>query len=81
MPNTLSAYQEKVQPSGKAPVHRRRMEEEDKSKVVASVWGAECVQFLAAVDLKEKDEFYRFFQIDLPFSMLQLLSRAVGRII
>ena len=29
--------------------HRRRRETEDKSKVVASVWGAKCVQFLAAL--------------------------------
>ena len=29
--------------------HRRRMELEDKAKVVASVWGEEFVQFLAAL--------------------------------
>ena len=28
--------------------HRRRMELEDKAKVVTSVWGSEFVQFLAA---------------------------------
>ena len=27
--------------------YRRRIELEDKAKVVASVWGAECIQFLA----------------------------------
>ena len=27
--------------------HRRSMDREDKAKVVASVWGAECIQFLA----------------------------------
>ena len=27
--------------------HRRRMEREGKAKVVASIWGANCVQFLA----------------------------------
>ena len=30
------------------PGHRRRMDREAKAKVVASVWGAEFVQFLAA---------------------------------
>ena len=30
-------------------IHRRSMELEDKAKVVASVWGAEFVQFLAAL--------------------------------
>ena len=34
-----------VEPSN----HRRRIELEDKAKVVASVWGAECVQFLSAL--------------------------------
>ena len=29
--------------------HRRRMETEAKAKVVASDWGAKCVQFLAAL--------------------------------
>ena len=29
--------------------HRRRIETEGKAKVVASVWGAEFVQFLAAL--------------------------------
>ena len=29
--------------------HRRRMEREAKAKVVASVWGAKFVQFLAAL--------------------------------
>ena len=43
------------------------MEREGKAKVVASIWGTEFVQFLAcfaSVDLEEKDEFNRFFQID-----------------
>ena len=29
--------------------HRRRMEREEKAKFVASVWGVECIQFLAAI--------------------------------
>ena len=29
-------------------IHRRRMEREAKAKVVASVWGTEFIQFLAA---------------------------------
>ena len=29
--------------------HRRRITKKDKAKVVASVWGAEFVQFLAAL--------------------------------
>ena len=39
--------------SGSAPHygrHRRRIELEDKAKVVAFVWGAEFVPFLAALD-------------------------------
>ena len=36
-------------PWSQGPAHRRRIESEDKAKVVASVWGAECVQFLAAL--------------------------------
>ena len=31
------------------PGHRRRTETEGKAKVVASVWGAEFVQFLAVL--------------------------------
>ena len=49
---------------------RRRMEREAKAKVVASVWGADFVQFpcrascFASVDLEETVEFILFFQID-----------------
>ena len=53
-------------------MHRRRIELEYKAKVVASVWGAEFVQFLAScrascfdlVYLKEKVEFILFYQIN-----------------
>ena len=61
--------------------HRRRIKTEAKAKVVASVWGAEFIQFLAAPavfprtilimnelqqdDLKEKDKFIQFFKIVL----------------
>ena len=31
--------------------HRRRMEREAKAKVVASVWGADFIQFLAALSV------------------------------
>ena len=34
---------------GMSSIHRRRIETEGKAKVVASVWGAEFVQFLAAL--------------------------------
>ena len=50
--------------------HRRRIQTEAKAKVVVSVWGAEFIQFLAAlavflsVDLEEKVEILLFFQID-----------------
>ena len=51
--------------------HRRRMETEAKANVVAPVWGAKLVQFLAAlytyfysVESKEMVEFNRFCQID-----------------
>ena len=37
--------------------HRRRMELEDKAKVVASVWGAEFIQFLAALAILPKGRF------------------------
>ena len=36
-------------PNGIAPEHRRKIKTEEKAKVVASVWGAEIVQFLAAL--------------------------------
>ena len=59
--------------------HRRRMETEFKAKVVASVWGAKFVKFLAALAVVSRfernvrikpflpnrlDELNRFFQID-----------------
>ena len=51
--------------------HRRRMETEAKANVVAPVWVAKLVQFLAAlytyfysVESKEMVEFSRFCQID-----------------
>ena len=49
---------------------RRRMETEDKAKVVVSVWGQNLFNFLpryscfASVHLKEKDDVNRFSQID-----------------
>ena len=30
-------------------MHRRRIKTEEKAKIVASVWGAEFIQFLAAL--------------------------------
>ena len=50
--------------------HRRRMETETKATVVASVWGAEFIKFLAAQAilprsiLEEYNVFNLFFQID-----------------
>ena len=59
--------------------HRRRMETEFKAKVVASVWGAKFVKFLAALAVVSRfernvrikpflpnrlDELNRFFQLD-----------------
>ena len=50
--------------------HRRRMETEAKAKVVASVWGAKFVQFLAALAVlsrliwNETVECILFFQMD-----------------
>ena len=45
--------------------HRRRIELEDKAKVVASVWGTEFVQFLAALAslglFKRKGRIYPLF--------------------
>ena len=51
--------------------HRRRIETEEKAKVVASVWGEDFIQFLAAAsrfaldDFEEYHEFILFFQIIL----------------
>ena len=36
-------------------VHRRRLETEAKAKVIASVWGTEFMQFLAALAIVHKD--------------------------
>ena len=41
------------------------MELEDKAKIVASVWGAKFVHFLAKVYLEETGEFILFFETDL----------------
>ena len=51
--------------------NRRRMESEGKAKVVASVWGAKFVQYLAALAVfprsiwKKRLKFNRFFQKDI----------------
>ena len=37
--------------------HRRRIKKEEKAKVVATVWGTELIQFLAALDIFHKEEF------------------------
>ena len=44
--------------------HTRRMEREAKAKFVASVWGADFVQFFSTVGLEEMVEFILFFHID-----------------
>ena len=38
--------------------HRRRINTEEKAKVVAAVWGTEFIQFLALGRIKEKDELH-----------------------
>ena len=48
--------------------HRRRMETEDKARVVVSVWGVKCVQFLVALSVlprsfERKGWIQPFFQI------------------
>ena len=51
------------------PDHRRRIKTEEKVKDVAAVWGAEFIQYLAALailhkdEFEEKDEFILFLQI------------------
>ena len=45
----VSAIEEKLSLCGEYNIHRRRMESEENAKVVASVWGAELVQLLAAL--------------------------------
>ena len=46
--------------------HTRRINIEEKSKVVAAVWGTEFIQFLAALAVfhwdEEYDEFILFFK-------------------
>ena len=37
--------------------HRRRIKTEEKTKVVAAVWGAELIQFLATLDIFHHDNF------------------------
>ena len=37
--------------------HRRRLKTEAKTKVVASVWGKEFIQFLAALDILHRTIF------------------------
>ena len=37
------------QPSYTLHRHRRRIQTEEKAKVVASVWGVKCIQFLVAL--------------------------------
>ena len=60
------------------------MEREAKAKVVASIWGAEFIQFFAlqavfaSVDLEEKVEFILFFENDrgkIGVSILLLCSK------
>ena len=36
--------------------HRRRINTEEKAKVVAAVWGTEFIQFLAALAILHQDE-------------------------
>ena len=53
---------------GEGLTHRRRIKTEATAKVVASVWGTECIQFLAALailyqdDFGNQDEFILFFK-------------------
>ena len=55
-------------------VHRRRIRTEEKAKVVAAVWGTECIQFLAALailhqdNFEEQDEFLQIILVqNIPF--------------
>ena len=42
---------------GRRPVgHRRRIYTEEKAKVVAAVWGTECIQFLATLAVLHQDD-------------------------
>ena len=49
-------------------MHRRRIKIEAKAYFVSSVWGTECIQFLAVLailyqdDFEELDEFILFFK-------------------
>ena len=38
-------------------LHRRRIKTEENAKVVAAVWGTEFIQFLAALDIFNEDDF------------------------
>ena len=39
-----------------APIHRRRVQTEEKAKVVAAVWRTELIQFLAALAIVHPDD-------------------------
>ena len=38
------------------PTHRRRIKTEEKAKVVAAAWGAELIEFLAALAILHQDD-------------------------
>ena len=44
-------------------LHRRRIKTEENAKVVASVWGTEFIQFLAALDIFNDDDFEKRMNI------------------
>ena len=67
------------------PDHRRRIKTEEKVKDVAAVWGAEFIQFLAALaifhkdEFEEKDEFILFLQI-IPVQLILFINSSYCKI-
>ena len=59
-------------PNGIAPEHRRKIKTEEKAKVVASVWGAEIVQFLAVLEVLPRSIYERNGWIHPTFASLSL---------
>ena len=43
--------------------HRRRINTEEKAKVVAAAWGTECIQFLAALAILHQDSLKKRIRI------------------
>ena len=60
---------------GKGAVHRRRINSEEKAKVVAAAWRTEFIPILAApAMLHQEDDFILFFKSSVQFILFFKLS-------